>query len=55
MKFNLLLVGAGYFAQRVHLRYLKLNSNIKDIYIFDERQELAKKVAKKLRLPTYQK
>ncbi len=50
MKFNLLLVGAGYFAQRVHLRYLKLNSNIKDIYIFDERQELAKKVAKKIKI-----
>ena len=50
MQKNMLLVGAGYFAQRVHLPVIKKLKLKSKIFIFDERQNLAKLVAKKFKL-----
>ena len=50
MKKNILLVGAGYFAQRVHIPTIKkFNKDLK-IFIFDERKKLAKLVGTKFNL-----
>ena len=50
MKANALILGAGYFSQRVHIRTLKKNHKINKIFLFDERKKLQNKVAKKFRL-----
>ena len=45
-----MLVGAGYFAQRVHIPTIKkFNKDLK-IFIFDERKKLAKLVGTKFNL-----
>ena len=50
MKTNALILGAGYFSQRVHIDTLKKNKKINKIFLFDERKKLQNKVAKKFDL-----
>lgn len=50
MKVNALIVGAGYFSQRIHINALKKNKKIKKIYLFDERKKLQDLVAKRFNL-----
>jgi len=42
-----LLIGLGFFSQNCHLKLLKKNRSIKKIYVFDEREQLTKNIAKK--------
>lgn len=50
MKTNALILGAGYFSQRIHINTLKKNDKINKIFLFDERKKLQNKVAKKFDL-----
>ena len=50
MKVNALILGAGYFSQRIHIDTLKKNKKINKIFLFDERKKLQNKVAKKFNL-----
>ena len=43
---NVLVVGAGYFAQTVHLKCLRHSKEVKKVFIFDERKKLSYLVAK---------
>ena len=47
---NALIIGAGYFSQRIHINILKNNKKIGKIFIYDERVKLAEKVAKRFNL-----
>ena len=53
MKTNALILGAGYFSQRVHIDTLKKNKKINKIFLFDERKKLQHKVAKKFDLDCF--
>ena len=50
MALNVLVIGAGYFSQRIHINILKNNKKIGKIFIYDERVKLAEKVAKRFNL-----
>ena len=50
---NALIIGAGYFSQRIHINILKSNKKIDKIFIYDERVKLAEKVAKRFNLRNY--
>lgn len=50
MKINALILGAGYFSQRIHINTLNKNKKIKKIFLFDERKKLQDLVAKKFNL-----
>ena len=50
MAMNVLVIGAGYFSQRIHINILKSNKKIGKIFIYDEREKLAEKVAKRFNL-----
>ena len=50
MAMNVLVIGAGYFSQRIHINILKNNKKIGKIFIYDERVKLAEKVAKRFNL-----
>ena len=50
MAMNVLVIGAGYFSQRIHINILKSNKKIDKIFIYDERVKLAEKVAKRFNL-----
>lgn len=47
---NALIIGAGYFSQRIHINILKSNKKIDKIFIYDEREKLAEKVATRFNL-----
>ena len=50
MAINALIIGAGYFSQRIHIKTLKNNKKIGKIFIYDEREKLAKKVAERFKI-----
>ena len=47
---NILVIGAGYFSQRIHIPTLKKNKKIKQIFVFDERTKLAELAKKKFNI-----
>ena len=47
---NILVIGAGFFSQNVHIKCLKKNKIIKKIFIYDERKKLAFDASKKFKI-----